>query len=423
MAPDDDRDDVPHGQPLPPEDRLWRHPSEMHASSAGPAIVLIERGPGGRRVFLVALVSVLLGAGSATGVLLGTGVAVREGPTTTSREVRDVTPGRAGDHEIAIADSVLDAVARVEVSGPKGAVNAGAVGFRSDGQLVTTADAVDGASQITVVLRSGRRLTTPDVVVVGTSDEADIAVLKIPVADLPVAAGSQRRARFGEQAVVVDGSLATSGPSIAVGVITEEVAQVDRPQLAPLYGLVEATTQAGLDPLGAGALFLDEVGSVVGLVTGRAHAAPSSPGVSRPSAAAVRTAESAPDDNDDQSRHYAVPADYAWNVAAQLADAHQVLKPWVGLPRGEDITVDEANRTQIQGGMRVTTVEEHSPARTAGLQVEDVVVAVGPDNVRSYNEFVAALRRLAPGTQVIFTLIHRGEYVPKYVDVGGRVEK
>jgi S1-C subfamily serine protease len=433
MAPDDDADDLPLGRPLPPEDRLWRHPSEMGGAEGGrqEQILLIERTqPSVGRTIAVAALASLLGAGATIGVVLGTGVLVRERPGTTSHEVRGNGADAPGADVLSVADRVLDSVVHLEATGPNGSVNATAVVFRSDGLLITTADAVDAAEHLTVVLPDTRRISTPDVAVVAKSISSDIAVLRIPADGLTPAAGSQGPVRRWAPAVVVDASPVTTGPSISEGVVTREVAEGPAsPGGDPMYGLIEATTRTTTTPLSPGTLFLDDAGTVIGLVTDRAQpVAAASASTRNP----VRTTARAPAGNpvsegpsasgDGNVQHYAIPADHAWNVAAQLADTHQVVQPWVGLPSGEDIGVDEANREQIVGGMRVTYIETGSPASDE-LRRDDIVVALESYNVTGYNAFVTALRRYRVGSYVTLRVLRRGVYENILLNVKGKPEK
>jgi putative serine protease PepD len=435
MAPDDDADDVPLGRPLPPEDRLWRHPSELEGvpGSPGQQIILVERSqPSLGRTLVVATVASLLGAGFTFGIVLGTGLFVRERPGATSHEVRDRGDGTPGADLLSVADQALDSVAHLEASGPNGSVNATAVVFRSDGELITTADAVDAAEQITVVLPDSRRITSPDVTVVAKSISADLAILKIPVDGLTPAAGSRSPARRWASTVVVDASPTTTGPLISEGVITREVAEGPAPAGGePMYGLIETTTRTSAMPLSPGTLVLDDAGAVVGLVTDRAGPTRASAPTTRPSAvrttraAASGSAQIAGDgggDGDSNVQHYAIPADWVWNVAAQLADTRRVVEPWVGLSAGDDLTPEEANREQITGGLRVTRIETGSPADSE-LQRDDIVVALESHNVASYNGFVTALRRYPAGSFVQLRVLRKGAYENILLRVAGKAER
>jgi putative serine protease PepD len=93
------------------------------------------------------------------------------------------------------------------------------------------------------------------------------------------------------------------------------------------------------------------------------------------------------------------------------------------VPAGDAITVDEANRDQFVGGMRVTMVEDGSPARQAGLQVGDVIIALEDDNVSSYNSFVTALRRHNVGSEVKLRVLRKADYDTRYLTVMGKLEQ
>lgn len=436
MASEDDADDPPRGRPLPPEDRLWRHPSELNAPGGAPReqILLIERTQiSVGRLLVVAAVASLLGAGVAVAVVATTGVLVRERPGTTSHEVRDSSGGDApGVDVLSVANHALDSVVHLEATGPNGSVNATAVVFRSDGQLITTADAVDAAQTITVVLPDSRRISSPDVTVVAKSVTADIAVLKIPVDGLTPAAGSQRPVSRWSPVVVVDASPVTTGPSISKGVVTREAVEGPPTGGEPMYGLIEATTQSSAAPLSPGTLLLDYSGTVIGLVTDRAQpvALPSATtrastrpagqvAARRGSDATGRPVTTAVDGNTQQ---YAIPADQAWDVAGQLADTRQVVQPWIGLPAGEDISAEEADREQIVGGMRVTLVESGSPAWGV-LQRDDIIVALESRNVTGYNTLVTALRRARVGSLVTLRVLRKGAYQNIILTVASKVER
>src|SRR5688572_14892298 len=93
MSPDDDGDELdPPRPPLPPDDRLWRHPSELRVHGpAGTAVVVAAEGSRGAP-WAVVLVAGLAGAVLAAGVLAVTGVI---SPQVVERQVVEkvaVTP-------------------------------------------------------------------------------------------------------------------------------------------------------------------------------------------------------------------------------------------------------------------------------------------------------------------------------------------
>jgi putative serine protease PepD len=416
MPPDEDPDDAANfGTPLPPEDRLWRHPAEMIGQGQQPQIILVSKSSGSLvRTMLIAVLAGVIGAGTTLAVVLATDAFVRERPGAVSKEIREITPPRdPSPTDLTTAENLLPSVARVEASGPDGVVNSTAVMFRSDGQLITTADAVDGPVTLTLYLYDGTKVENKDIKLVGRSVDADVAVLQIPRTDLPVAVGTRRKVTFGDQTVMIDASPQTRGPVITVGVVTKEVAEVNRQDRPTVYGVVQTTTRASVSPRSAGTVFIDSAGTVIGLVSSRAE----SP---QPGDIHSDTSDTTPGD-DGRTLHYAIPADWAWDVAGQIADnsSHRAVKPWIGLPRGDDLSREEASQLDISGGMRITFIEDNSPAVAAYLRINDVIVAVEDDNVRGYNEFVAALRRHHPGEQLVITYMRNGSIEKGILTVSG----
>lgn len=423
MPTDDDDADDAYGAPLPPDDRLWRHPSEMGSDTGAgaPQIVLVSKsGPALGRTVLVAGLAGLIGAMATLGVIVGTDAFVRERPGSTSYEKLAVDSGRVpGETELEVADGVLPAVARVEAVGSAyGVVNSTAVVFRTDGHLITTADAVDAADTITVILNDGTRYAAE---LVSRSIDSDIAVLKIEGADLPVAVVSQKRTEFGERPIMIDASNASRGPEIFVGVVTKESTRVDREGKSPVYGLIQTNTRSSIGARSAGTVLIDEGGAVIGLVTSRAEGDRTG---SAPSTTAGASLAGASDDTN--ALHFALPADFAWDIAGQLTDTGQIIKPWLGIRPGRDLTPDEANERDLPGGVWVTGLEAGSPVQVgvggSRLQMEDIIVGIDDEIITNYNDLVVATRRLEPGNQVTVTYLRGGDLDNLILTVSGKPE-
>lgn len=423
MPTDDDDADDAYGAPLPPDDRLWRHPSEMGSDTGAgaPQIVLVSKsGPALGRTVLVAGLAGLIGAMATLGVIVGTDAFVRERPGSTSYEKLAVDSGRVpGETELEVADGVLPAVARVEAVGSAyGVVNSTAVVFRTDGHLITTADAVDAADTITVILNDGTRYAAA---LVSRSIDSDIAVLKIEGADLPVAVVSQKRTEFGERPIMIDASNASRGPEIFVGVVTKESTRVDREGKSPVYGLIQTNTRSSIGARSAGTVLIDEGGAVIGLVTSRAEGDRTG---SAPSTTAGASLAGASDDTN--ALHFALPADFAWDIAGQLTDTGQIIKPWLGIRPGRDLTPDEANERDLPGGVWVTGLEAGSPVQVgvggSRLQMEDIIVGIDDEIITNYNDLVVATRRLEPGNQVTVTYLRGGDLDNLILTVSGKPE-
>jgi S1-C subfamily serine protease len=335
MPEDDDAENEPaFGAPLPPEDRLWRHPSEMNAEGSKQQIILVSKAANSAgHTALVAVIAGLIGAAATIAVALGTDAFVREKPGTTSKEVLSVTPPlRPNDKELDIANSVLPSIARVEAEGPNGIVSATAVVFRSDGYLITTADTVNAADKLTVYLNDGQKIEGEDVKLVGKSTDADVAVLHVNRTDLPPAVGSNDKPSIWARTIIIDASPVIRGPAIDAGLVTNDVAEASQGEAKPMYGLIQVTTRATVPARARGSVFVDESGTVIGLVTSRAEppVQPDDP-ADTVGARSANTGGSVPGTivreivATGNALHFAVPGDFAWDIATQIVDHGKVI--------------------------------------------------------------------------------------------------
>ena len=157
MAADDEPDDAFGFQPpLPPEDRLWRHPSELGPAGGSSSVTIVNRPKVANRVWLVGAASALGGAALTLGLLFGFGAFDQEAPTTPVEKVEIPVPDATGPDELAWAEPVLPAIARIDARAASGTQTGTGVVYRSDGLVLTTADAVKGADDIEVTFTDGQ---------------------------------------------------------------------------------------------------------------------------------------------------------------------------------------------------------------------------------------------------------------------------
>ncbi len=378
---DDEPDDDPSGggAPLPPEDRLWRHPSEVGAARLASATAAPARVVRDRPLWAVAVVAGLTGATVAITALAVTGSLsprIVERPravvaATTSIVARPKTVK-------ALASEASQVVARVEVRTAEGTRHGSAVVVRADGGLLTSARLVDDAERVTVTLGDGRALVAR---VVGRDPGTGVAVLGVPGL-LAVAPTAQARPQPGDTAVTVAGSTEGGGqPSVTSGVVSSVGASVDDGGRR-LWGLIELDRPVSDQGDGSALVGAD------GRITGICLAVPT-----RGRAGATG---------------YAVPIDLALAVAEDLLAYGKVRRAWLGV-EGDDLSAEDARRLNVAGGARLAGVTRASPASRAGLRVDDVVIEVGGTPVRSMGDLVAALQVLRPGEKATFTVVRAGE--------------
>jgi S1-C subfamily serine protease len=364
-APDDD---LPfYGAPLPPDDRIWRHPSEL-AYAGGPAPVRPRRG-----VWPAALVSGLVGSVLTCGLLAVVGLL--GGETTTVVRERELVPGvqpaafgrgaGSADSVERIAAETRAAIPRIEVDGDEPGSGSGVL-FRDDGYLLTNAHVVDGADSITVVLDDGSEW---DGELIGIDTVTDVAVVRIK-SDQPFPTallGSAADLRVGQAAIAIGSPLGLEGsPSVTTGVVSALGRRVDTETGAPLYDMIQ--TDAAIAPGSSGGALLDDNGAVIGITTAIAVSDVGAEGLG-----------------------FATPIDIARSVAEEIIATGRAVHVWLGI-QGSDIGSG--------GGAMVEQGVTGSPAFDAGLVARDVIVSVDGEDVGSMSGLVIALRDRDPGEVV-----------------------
>lgn len=380
--------------PLHPDDRLWRHPSEM----AGPP----SRRPSRSTIWMVAAGSAL-GAGLlSTGLVLIIG-ALLLGDRPTKVIEREMVPRSvaatvsasdlSGEGVIEVARRVQPAVAQLRI-GMSTDTAASAVLFRSDGHLLTSAQVVKGAPSIRIRLSDGRELPAR---LVGSDADTDIAVVKIEGGPFPVVTlGTAGDLRIGQATIAVGSPVGPGrGTSVSLGVVSglhHSVRSAAGPPM--LYDMVQ--TDASIASRCPGAALFDTDGSVVAI------------------SAAVAT-----DEQGDAGLGFATPIELAHAVATQIIDTGAVQAVWLGV-QGEDLDGSTATAMQVEGGAVVAKVTAGGPAQRAGIVDQDVIVAVNGTRVTSMGQLVAMLRRHRPGDAVTLEVVRSSEARPMSVTLAAR---
>ncbi len=380
--------------PLPPDDRLWRHPSEVDpAAGPGP-----ERPARPRSSWPVALISGLVGSVLTMGMVAATGALDRRPGSAIIRESlpsaasAQMAAGEMAPEQrvVRIAEAASPAIARIEVANATGS----GVLFRDDGHLLTNAHVVDGGGAIAVVLADG---SEHEGRLLGSDPLTDIAVVKIDRSErLAVAVlGSASDLRVGEATVAIGSPLGLiGGSSVTTGVVSalgRRVAGGDGP---PLLDMIQ--TDAAIAPGSSGGALLDGSGAVIGITT------------------AIAVSEEGY-----QGLGFATPIDIARSVADDIMATGRAEHVWLGID-GRDLDAASAQRAGVPGGAVVVDTVEGSPARLAGLEPGDVVVAVAGRDVDSMSALVITLREREPGDHVEVAVVRGGERMTVGVELGTR---
>jgi S1-C subfamily serine protease len=411
-ADDDVAFDAPLAAPLHPDDRLWRHPSEMAWGVAPPAATAASIGAPKpeARTWVVAVTSGLTGAALALGmVVLFVGIGAGTTDRVTDRVgVRDrlADPMVAGDAEsanaaaVAVARAVIPSVVRLEVRTARGTTTGSGVVLRDDGHIVTNAHVVDGARSITILQPDGTAVTGR---LVGADALTDIAVVAPDDDDAddlawePAVRGPAAELTVGEPALTVGSPLGTAGaPSVTLGVISALDRRVSLVSGGVLHGMIQ--TDAPITGGASGGALCDRTGRVVGITTSAFAGESSATG-------------------------FATPMETVWRVAESLIDDGVVHHVWLGI-EGADLDVTRSSilglTASVGGGVVVDRVLAGSPAEDADLRPGDVLVSVDGARLSSMSDLVVALRDHEPGDDVTLGVERDGDVGTATVTLGER---
>jgi S1-C subfamily serine protease len=382
-------EDEPFFPWLPPDDRLWRHPSELSTSPLPVATGRLAR-RWDRRVWATVLLASLIGAGVASAVVLAAGgfnhatTVVRPLEQVADPTASQITPASNPKETdvVTIADQVRPAIVELLVDGNRGNSTGSGVIFRSDGYALTNNHVVEGANSIVAVTSDGRQVKCR---LVGADAETDVAVVKLPggasrrVATL----GTAGNLKVGELAVAIGSPLGLAGgPSVTLGVISALGREVDASDGPQLLDMIQ--TDAPIAQGSSGGALVNRDSDVVGITT----------------AVAVN-------DQGPQGLGFATPIDIARDVADQLIAGRRVTHVWLGVA-GEDIDGTTANQLGVAGGAVVEKVTGSSPAARAGITVSDVITQVDGQGITSMGSLVAVLGDHRPGDWVTISFLHNG---------------
>lgn len=410
--PDGNEDDDPRFPWLPPEDRLWRHPSEAQRDPTVPTFTdpasfagligdsaATRRGAGWGRTATVALVAGFVGALAASGVGIAGGwwnhqtTIVRS--TTPNSPTVSLADAGGSTNWAAVEESVAASVVGVAVEGPAGpqqgsglvmvATDQNTAFVVTDRSLFLPDQSAGYKGSVTVTFLSGDTVRAK---LLGTDGLTGLALLQVsdPAKDIPAAIGSVADTRDADPVLAV-GARTLAGGSLSAGSISGEDRTVDLTDGTDMDSLI-AVTMPAMTPEATGGPLLDQYGRVVGL-----------------------TISVDPTDQTEQQVTFAVPIDEVNRVATELINRDRVSHPWLGVSNSEDVPSVMAHQLGLTGGVVAGQVTPGSPAGAAGLEDHDIITGFNGKPMTSTGSLVAALVKLNPGARVPMTYIHSGRTV------------
>ncbi len=249
----------------------------------------------------------------------------------------------------------------------------------SDGEIVTNAHVIEGASSITVTLSN--EVQARQAKLVGSDTDADIAVLQLSgVTGLtPADLGDSSTLQVGDDVVAIGNALALRGsPTVTKGIVSALGRTLDTGTVT-MTGLLQ--TDASISSGNSGGPLVNALGKVVGINT------------------AVATSTNT---TSAENIGFAIPINSVMPVVQRLkSGGSAAAKGYLGV-RTTDPT-DGSRGTLIVG------VESGSPADKAGIKTGDLIVSVGGATVDGAAALAAAVKAHVPGDKIEIIISRNGQ--------------
>jgi S1-C subfamily serine protease len=278
---------------------------------------------------------------------------------------------------IGAAEAVGAAVVKIDVSRGGGS----GVVFTPDGFVLTNSHVVEGVSRMSVSLPDGGSVRAD---LVGQDPHTDLAVIRMAGTSLPWARfGDSRALRVGQVAIAIGNPYGLQH-SVTAGVVSA----VGRSLRSSSGRLIEdvVQTDAALNPGNSGGPLVTTSGEVVGINT-----------------AIIRPA---------QGLCFAVASNTARFVASRLIRDGRIRRSYVGVV-GQNVPIPRAlaraRQVIARTGVFVASVEDRSPAASAGVRSGDVIIAFGDRPVAGVDDLHRWLTEDRIGLPTTMTVLRSAE--------------
>ena len=381
----------------PPTDREPRPPSP-------PSVTRDRQGPGW---LVVAVVAALVGAAVGGGFAAIMAGGDDDAPARTvaapsfSSNTSNLAPPRDIQEVLAKVQPGVVAIRTGNFQGDRGfdlapnPVQGAGTGIilSTDGDILTNAHVVEGATAIKVTLFGEREARDADLV--GAEPEFDLAVIRLRDTDglegRAVRLGSSGRMKVGDDVVAIGNALALpGGPTVTVGIISA----LER-SIAQLSNLIQ--TDAAINPGNSGGPRVNSDGEVIGINT---------------AVAGDRA----------QNIGFAIAIDTVKPMLERLRNGEPA--PPQGFLGVSTVTLTPEIRERLsfgpEQGAIVVEVVPGSPADGAGLMANDVITRIGDQAIDTNASLQTAVRAHRPQDKVEIVWSRGDEEQKATVTLGSR---
>ena len=357
-----------------------------------------KRPRSGLKAVLAGLLGGVIGAAALTGALYAGGVIGKTTVVSSGSSGQQVTID-PNDEDTTVANAVaakaLPSVVTVYSTYADGEGMGSGVIYDTNGNIITNNHVIEDAESISVTMNGQSYAAT----LVGTDASSDLAVIHADFGDAevtPMEIGSSSDLQVGDWVMSVGSPFGLEN-SVSQGIVSalSRNTLMEGASGNTLYtNLIQ--TDATINPGNSGGALVNAEGQLVGICTLYSSDTQSFAGIG-----------------------YAIPSDYAVEVADKIIAGETVTHAYIGLTM-QTVNAQNAfrNNLAVDQGAYVVEVAEGGPAAAAGIQVGDVITAIGDEQITSADGAILAVRSHSEGETVPVTVMRGSEQMTFDVTLG-----
>lgn len=268
----------------------------------------------------------------------------------------------------------------------------------TDGYVVTNQHVVDEAEKIGVILSDGKEYEAK---LIGYDVNTDVAVLKIDQTDLAaLPIGDSDAVRVGEYVLAIGNPLDSTElyGSVTFGIISAVARSMNIEGFTNDY----LQTDAAINPGNSGGPLIDMEGRVIGMNSAKSITA----GYDENGNAIAS-----------EGIGFALPINDVMEIVEKIILKGKIQRPGIGVT----VSTRDAELAALDGtepGVFIYSVTKGGPADQAGLQPNDILLAVDDLTIEDQESMIAYVQKLKVGDVVVFRILRDDEVFEISVTVG-----
>ena len=264
-----------------------------------------------------------------------------------------------------------------------------------DGYILTNYHVVEDSETITVTLYDD---TAYEAELVGFDESNDVAILKVEAENLvPVTVGDSNALRVGDPVYAIGNPLGELTFSLTGGMVSALNREIT---ISSGVTMDLIQTDCAINSGNSGGALFNEYGEVIGITNAKYSSSGSSASI--------------------DNIGFAIPISRVITIVQSIIENGYIAKPFIGVTVSD--VSDEVLAYGLPKGASVHSVTEDTPAEKAGLQVNDIIVALDGEPITGRRDLVARVGVLEVGSTHTITVYRQGETIELTIEIGEQVQ-